>query len=51
MSEAERLCKDADREIAQGLKTLKQQQESLASKEAELKALQDSMEPLLELIP
>ena len=43
--------KDADRDVVQGLKTVKQQQESLAAKEAKLKALQDSMEPLLELIP
>lgn len=51
MADAEQMRRDADRDLAQGLRTVKQQQEQLAAKDAELKSLKDAMEPLLELIP
>ena len=51
MAKAEQINRDADRNLAQGLRTVKAQQEQLVVQETELKSLKDAVESLLGMIP
>lgn len=51
MAKAEQINRDADRNLAQGLQTVKAQQEQLVVQETELKSLNDAVESLLGMIP
>ena len=51
MAEAEQICRDADKNLAQGLATVKTQQEQIQAQEAKLKSLKEAIEPLLDMIP
>lgn len=51
LATAQKIRDDADLNLAQGFNTVKKQQEQLVLKDTELKALHESLEPLLDMIP
>lgn len=51
MAKAEQIRRDADKNLAQGLATVKTQQEQIQAQEAKLKTLKEAIEPLLDMIP
>lgn len=51
LAEAEQICHDADRDLAQALVSVKQQKEQLELKNLELSALHEALVPLLDMIP
>jgi len=51
MTEAEQIRRDTDENLAQGLATVKTQQEQIQKQEAKLQSLKEAIEPLLDMIP